>query len=280
MRAPLTARAQVATESFVGRRFGITYGASGVDLFPVIAAILCRRLERTLVVNIPSWIDTGRQADMETWAQDLLDSVKDSVVEGSIPLIGWASTYHTWGKAVKLVGDGFDTLWDDEYLPVVGCDVQFLERPMQYRTTLRVSNRRESYSAAAFDRPLPTGDLALGGTGFGGGIMMGTPMWGGFAGGIGAAPTSNTAYMNTGNPWMQMASAGRQNWLNNAATGRQGWLDWSRPHVMNTNVRDNTPQSFLNAQMRATRGATGPEATWRATASAGDKAIDDMLAGY
>jgi hypothetical protein len=117
----------------------------------------------TLYVAIPSWVDRGNQANMQKYADELLDTVKDTVVEGTIPLLGWESQWLTPGKKVTLSGDGYATPWASEAVPVMGVRVQIAEDGgVPYRMTLQVSNKRQAHSASEFVRPLPRG-LELGG---------------------------------------------------------------------------------------------------------------------
>ena len=193
-------------------------------------------LEETLYVPVPSWVDPGQRSVMLEFASQVLDAVKDTLVEGTIPLLGWYSDFFDFGQAVTIEGVSYATPWEDEALPIVGVDVSFGQGTPKFRMSLRVSNARDAISSAAYERPLPTGanmggDLAgmLGGLG-GGGVLSIAPQWAGYAGAIGGVPTSNTGYLNTGNPWMQMAAAGRSSWLGNAAAGARAWLT---PHVQN-----------------------------------------------
>jgi hypothetical protein len=199
-------------------------------------------LEETLIVPLPSWVDPGQKAIMLDFASEVLDAVKDSLVEGTIPLLGFYSDFFDFGKAVTIEGVSFATPWEDEDLPIVGVDVAFGTGTPRHRMALRVSNAREAISSAAFQRPLPTG-MSMGGdlaNAFGA-VLSTAQTWGGFAGAIGGAPTSNTAYTNTANPWMRMAQAGRSSWLGNAARGAANWLGnaaagaraWLTPHVQN-----------------------------------------------
>lgn len=117
-------------------------------------------LARTLTVTFPSWIDGSNAAGMQALADDLLDSVKDTTIEGSVSILGWASTWFTPGKSVQFSATGWTSPWSAIAAPVIECVVRF--RPLggsKYITTLRFSNRRQHFTAAQFLRPTPTGQI-------------------------------------------------------------------------------------------------------------------------
>ena len=140
-------------------------------------------LDRTLDVTVPSWRWVGNQTNMDAYAQDLLDSVKDVVIEGTIPLMRFDERFLTPGRAVALAGDGFTTGFESQTMPVVECTLRFQpgQSPL-YRTELRVSNRRNAYSGSAFERPTPEGmhwgtDSGVVVAGLAGGGSIGAVPW-------------------------------------------------------------------------------------------------------
>jgi hypothetical protein len=187
-------------------------------------------IERTLYVGAPSWIDAGQQANMERYSQEVLDSVSNTVVEGTIPLLGWDSQFMSPGKAITLAGDGYDTPWDSEEIPVVSARyaIRAGQAP-RYVTTLQVSNRRAAYSASMFERPLPTG-LMIGGDIAAGGLDGAdlSPQWAGFAGVIGERPTSNVGYLGAAIPnagrFLNAAMSLASNYVNTATTAASNYV--------------------------------------------------------
>lgn len=111
-------------------------------------------MEETLTVTVPSWRDPANQSAMDDYAQDLLDSVKDSIMEGEVIYHGLYDTALTMGQAVRITGTDYTTGWESDYLPVHEAEVRWNSgMPSHYTTTLRLSNRRAHFSSGAFLRP-------------------------------------------------------------------------------------------------------------------------------
>jgi hypothetical protein len=113
----------------------------------------------TLTVTVPQWKDPTQLTQMEAYAADLHDAVKDTVIEGTIPMARFDARFLTVGQGVKLTGQGYATPFADITLPVVECVIKFEAGLSKYRTELKVSNRRMPFSAGQFlqapIRPLP-----------------------------------------------------------------------------------------------------------------------------
>ena len=115
-------------------------------------------LAKTLTVTIAEWRDPAQLSQMQAYASDLLESVKDTVVEGAIIHYGLFESALTFGLAAAVAGDDgvgpYPTGWDALALPIVGVEVDWVEGGGQdYITTIEVSNRRGHYSAEMFLRP-------------------------------------------------------------------------------------------------------------------------------
>jgi hypothetical protein len=110
-------------------------------------------ISRTLTVTVPSWRDPANLANMRAYADDLLDSVKDVVFEGSITLKRFDSRWFAPGRAVQWTGSGYTTSWESAGLPVVECALRWTQAGHRYETVIRYSNRRAPYSAALYERP-------------------------------------------------------------------------------------------------------------------------------
>jgi hypothetical protein len=151
-------------------------------------------IERTLTVTVPSWINGANQSNMVAYAADLLASVRDAEVTGSISLLGWASSWiNNPDRAVELVAQ-YPHYWEDQELPVVECVVDFDGGPMLYRTTLHVSTKRAAFGADMYQRPPGLGYIL--GAEYGGGIMGGAASFVGFTGAIGQ-PMPGTAFLGS-----------------------------------------------------------------------------------
>lgn len=118
-------------------------------------------LERTLHVYLPSWRDPANATFVEDFAQDLLDSVKDTVLEGQVRYLGLYADAFAPGISASITGDTYSTGWDSAEIPVVECQVEWTSAPgsgVNHVTTMRVSNRRAHLSEAAFLHPDRTGE--------------------------------------------------------------------------------------------------------------------------
>jgi hypothetical protein len=115
-------------------------------------------IRRTKIITVRDWLDGTNQTTMQTFASEFLDSVKDVVVEGSLPYQGLNTTFLTCGatgQAVSITGSTYLTGWDSLALPVVGVELVFNSGPQgtSYQTNLALSNRRGRYTADQFLRP-------------------------------------------------------------------------------------------------------------------------------
>lgn len=128
-------------------------------------------IQRTKVITVLEWKDYSNQTNMHTFASEYLDSVKDVVVEGTLPYLGLDSTFWAPGQAVSIAGTSgitsYTTGWESLSLPVVSMELAFNTGPQgtSYTTTLHLSNRRGRYSCENFLRPNITGAQFGGGTG-------------------------------------------------------------------------------------------------------------------
>ena len=129
-------------------------------------------ISRTKMVTLRAWTQFGNDAaNIQLFATEQFDSVKDVVVEGSINYLGLATTYLTPGASVSITGQGYLTGFETLQTPPMpaGIPVSSVEvifnwggSGTSYVTTLNLSNRRQRYTGAVFVRP-PTTGQALGG---------------------------------------------------------------------------------------------------------------------
>ena len=115
---------------------------------------------RTLTVSVPDWRDPGDTAKVGILAGEILDSVKDGVVEGQAAYLGLFTAALTPGLALKVAGQSYSTPWAVEAIPAVECRLDWHVRPAggtTYTTTLGLSNRRGAYSADLYVSPQPAG---------------------------------------------------------------------------------------------------------------------------
>jgi len=122
-------------------------------------------ISRTKTVTVREWRDYSLTTNMQTYANELFDSIKDVIVEGTIGYLGLATTYLAPCQAVSITGNGYTTGYESLSLPVASIDIQFNPGPggASYVSTLRVSNRKARYTGDIFVRPAVTGQqLGLG----------------------------------------------------------------------------------------------------------------------
>jgi hypothetical protein len=213
-------------------------------------------LARTYTATVPTWIDNANNANMAKLAREILDSTKDAVLEGLVPLVGCHLDWLEPGLAMTLEGNGFTTPWEADDIPVVAGELIFDGGP-QYWTRLQVSNRRLPLRADAYDRPAAEAVLlGAGFTGFSGWEQRGSSAFMGFTGAIGNMPTG------TGNGIADAASA-MVGSIVNRASGMVGGImggaagmvgnatDWSRTHVLNTAVINTNAHGYAASQARA-----------------------------
>jgi hypothetical protein len=107
----------------------------------------------TLVVTVPQWKDPSQTTQVEAYAEELHAAVKDTAIEGIIPLARFDSRFLEPGQGVRLTGEGYALPYASTTLPVVECVVRFDAGMSKYRTELKVSTRRAAYTAGQFLRP-------------------------------------------------------------------------------------------------------------------------------
>lgn len=137
-------------------------------------------LTKRLTVTVDQWRDPGNTAAMAAYAQDILDSVKDAVMDGTVKYYGFYPDALTPGISINIEGnDGagpYFTGWANSTpnyissfttckgIPVVSGELEWLTggNPNLYITTMHLSNRRARFGAGAYLRPSRTG-ITLGG---------------------------------------------------------------------------------------------------------------------
>jgi hypothetical protein len=145
----------------------------------------------TLTVTVRAWRDPLNLTPMLAYASDLLDSVKDPVVEGDLVYYGLYEPALTPGLAVNVAGSAYTTGWEAAALPVLECQLEWNTEAgtsMSHTTTMHCSSRRAHFTDSAFLHPDRTG-ISFD---FGGGIDLSglggsLPTYGGVAGYNGVA---------------------------------------------------------------------------------------------
>lgn len=117
-------------------------------------------IERTLYVTIPGWRDPLQSTDAQAYADDLFDSIKDTIVEGSMSYLGFLEESLFPGLAVNVASADFTTGWESVALPVTETNLEWNANGINMSTSFKCSNRRAHFSDDAFMHPARTG-LAL-----------------------------------------------------------------------------------------------------------------------
>lgn len=105
-------------------------------------------IQRTLYLDVPTWRYIGDRAQVDQYTRMILDTVKDSVVSGSVRYNGyWDVAITDPGMLLSIAGDGFAT--GKESLDATVRSV-VLDWPAQgalnWTTTLAVSTRRRQWT--------------------------------------------------------------------------------------------------------------------------------------
>lgn len=137
---------------------GVNYYCDGLSGRPSGTSNTVEGLKKTLVVTIDQWTDPAQATQMTIYAKDLLDSVKDTVVEGQVVYYDFWAPAFTCGNNLSVAGnDGagaYTTGWEGLNLPVLGVTLIWPQTTgQQFITVIHCSNRRNVYGAIQFLRP-------------------------------------------------------------------------------------------------------------------------------
>lgn len=198
-------------------------------------------INRTLTVQCNDWHDPANQANMDLYSCEMLDSVKDTVLEGSFRILDLDDDLLAPGLAVNLAGNGYTSGWENgasvPAIPVTTAELVWEPgNALTYSTTVHFTNRRAFASATRFLAPDRTG-ATLGfaaGAGDGGMAMGGIAHMGDTqAAGIahdpnatghhqGGPPTVNPVQSNRANPRSAGNPGNRRQANNNSQRGNAG----------------------------------------------------------
>lgn len=121
--------------------------------------------ERTLTVTVPSWRDPLNASSMQAYADNLLDSVKNTILEGTVEYLGLYESALDMGHALNVAGAVCigTTGWEAASIapiPIVSCSVAWNctpGAPTSWTTSLHCSNRMAHFSAEMYMKPDRTG---------------------------------------------------------------------------------------------------------------------------
>lgn len=104
-------------------------------------------IQRTLYLDYPQWLDRGNLTAMATLAQQKLDSVKDTVYEGSLTIWDKDSTWLTLGRSVNIARAGGTTGWEAINAPVRSVTLEWPQSGAAIWTTrLNFTTRRRPFT--------------------------------------------------------------------------------------------------------------------------------------
>jgi hypothetical protein len=116
-------------------------------------------LQRTQTVDVPSWTYFANSPVLNNMAQMLQQSVRDTIVEGSIHYRGNATTFQsptggaTPGYLISISSTYYTTGYETANLPLRAATYRYLNQGGQgtlYTTDLRVSTRREPRTGESY----------------------------------------------------------------------------------------------------------------------------------
>ena len=113
-------------------------------------------IQRTKTITCHDWTDYSNQSNMNLFASEFLDCVKNIVYEGTVPYHGLLTSLLTFGQSINIAGNGYTTGWESINCPVVQVDVDFHEAEdgaTTYDMQIHISSRRAPYTGDAFVRP-------------------------------------------------------------------------------------------------------------------------------
>jgi hypothetical protein len=130
-------------------------------------------VHRTLYVQVRGWRDPSNNASMLTFAQEMLDSVKNIVIEGSVQYMTLCEAFLVPGSTVTFGNANYNNPWSGTTIPLVEPELAWAAAPqaLAYSMDLRVSTRRAHYTAAPFLHPSQTGAVLGFGLGSGEGYF-------------------------------------------------------------------------------------------------------------
>jgi hypothetical protein len=147
-------------------------------------------LQRTQIIDYPSWLDYGDQAEMNALAQEKLDCVKNTVVEGTLTYYGKQSTFLLLGQALNITGNGYTTGYEAITAQATSVVLDYCSDggAASWQTQIGFSTRLKPYTGDRVYRHASQAARDMGGGGLGFGM----------AAGLAAAGTSAAAFSGAG----------------------------------------------------------------------------------
>ena len=104
-------------------------------------------VERRLRLFQKNWTDPGNQAPQEAYAQEVLDSIKDTVVDLSVTVNKLVPDAMAFGRGLSIDGAGYTTGLESANLPINAVTLTWNSGSASHHTTtITASNRRTAMS--------------------------------------------------------------------------------------------------------------------------------------
>ena len=186
-------------------------------------------VHRTLYVQVRGWRDPSNNANMLVFAQEMLDSVKNVVIEGNFTYMALCEAFLTPGITITFGNANYNNPWSGTAIPLTEPELAYATAPqaLAYAMNLHVSTRRAHYTAAPFLHPSQTGVML----GFGGGFAGSFSAYGG---GSGASYLDHA--VDIGTPGVIGGPQG-----GGGDFGGFGGVDLSNPEIRRARERDRHP---------------------------------------
>lgn len=112
-------------------------------------------LQRTLYVFDPSWRDGTDASRMLVAAQEQLDAVKDTVIEGSVAVLKRLDAVLVPGRSLNIAGNGYSSPLSSAAVPILSAELLFDTEGVPFKTVIQFSNRTAPFSGSLLTSPPP-----------------------------------------------------------------------------------------------------------------------------
>lgn len=112
-------------------------------------------LQDEMTIFLGDWRDPLNKSQVQTWAQNVLDCVKDIQLSGSVEVYNKVDDAMSMGCGVNLIGSGYSTGYETANIPIVGYTLMW-EQPGAahiWTSVIEYSNRCNPFGAEDFMTP-------------------------------------------------------------------------------------------------------------------------------
>jgi hypothetical protein len=165
-------------------------------------------VQRTLYLDYPEWLDYGQQSNYIQLAQQKLNCVMNTVVEGGLTYFGKQATFFTLGQAVNIAGATYTTGYESIAAPARSVTLDFMPDSggVEWITRINFSTRMKPFTGDRLYahpnylamRSNPGGGASNIAAGFSGSAFRGTDFSGGIGGAMASAGDMGAMPMDSG----------------------------------------------------------------------------------